>query len=403
MRLPVAFLAAVALTVLSLLSPSAPSAATCNVPNTYATIQAAIAVPGCTVINVAAGTYDGPITIARDLSLRGVGDVSVIRAPAGPLADPKAIIRVTGPATNATVERFKITGPGSGDCNSLLAGIYVDDNATATIRNNHFVAIRDEPLGGCVEAGVAILVGRTPTTHGHAVVSKNRIEDYQRAGIVVENTGSSATILDNVVVGSGLRCCGLAAQNGIQVSDAANIKVMKNTVVDNRYDPAVGASGGILFTAPGNTLSVTGNTVQRNDVGIWLQNTSNAVVTTNKVTDSTWDGIALDGVQGPGPVTLNTLTRNQLKGNADGIGLYDADNNILESNTSTDSFGPGFFVDSASEGNTFTKNRANKNTAGAGIEDQSTGGGSFGTANTYSGNVCGGNSGGDSIPTGICK
>jgi hypothetical protein len=51
--------------------PPAEAAPPCHVPGDYATIQEALdaveddGVPSCTTINVAAGTYDGPITIAR--------------------------------------------------------------------------------------------------------------------------------------------------------------------------------------------------------------------------------------------------------------------------------------------------------------------------------------------------
>lgn len=51
---------------------SAPADAdTCTVPGTHATIQAAVADPTCTMIDLAAGTFQEMVTIGRDLALQG--------------------------------------------------------------------------------------------------------------------------------------------------------------------------------------------------------------------------------------------------------------------------------------------------------------------------------------------
>src|SRR5215467_1122708 len=68
---------------------------TCNVPTDYPTIQAAVNVPGCTTVNVAAGTYNEQVTITRTLTLRGAqagidartrsGTESIINNSCGPV------------------------------------------------------------------------------------------------------------------------------------------------------------------------------------------------------------------------------------------------------------------------------------------------------------------------------
>ena len=400
MKLRLVLLLSASLVTLSLATAPHAAAVTCTVPTQFLTIQAAIANPPCTLITVKAGTYIGPITIDRDLTLRGAGPKSII-TPGAALVAPKAIIRVTGAATNAIIEKFTIKGPGDGPCDSLEYGVFVDGDASATIRNNVFTAIRDEPLGGC-QNGNAIQVGRNALgTTGHAVITGNDIDDYQKTGIAVDNNGSSATITSNVVTGSGFRTGPLAAQNGILVARNADATVSKNTVTDNMYDPNVAASGGILLFDAGNIVTVSSNTLTRNDVGVWVIGTSNVTVKSNKVKDSTFDGIALDNQSG-NPVTLNTVSKNQVSGSGDGIGLYGAEDNTIDSNTATTSIaGPGFFVAADSTGNTLTKNRANNNST-FGMEDESAGLGTAGTGNTYSGNHCTGNASGKSAPPGLC-
>ena len=188
-----------ALLTLSLVAASPAAAATCTVKNppapganNFATIQAAVAAPNCSLINVKPGTYAGPISINRNLVLRGASSDTTTINLAGNTVDPlEAIIAVVAPATTVTIEKFTIAGPGASGCGSLLYGILVRDGATATIKNNHITAIRDNPLSGC-QNGNAIQVGRNLLgTTGHAVIENNTIDDYQKTGIIVDGLGRS--------------------------------------------------------------------------------------------------------------------------------------------------------------------------------------------------------------------
>jgi parallel beta-helix repeat protein len=251
-------------------------------------------------------------------------------------------------------------------------------------------------------------------TTGHAVIKNNTIDDYQKTGIAVDGQlvgpVSTATITGNHVTGDvkgdcfpDFRCHGIAAQNGIQISRKANATVSSNTVVENRYDPAVNSSGGILLFDAGDDVKVSGNTVDRNDVGVWVLGTSSAMVLSNKVKNSTFDGIAVqkDDLFGPSPATFNTVRSNVATLNGDGIGLYETTNNIIERNTVSTSDGPGFFVDATSTGNFLRVNTALHNFT-FGVEDESVGAGTGGTANSYSGNSCNGNGTAKSDPAGLC-
>ena len=159
------------------------------------------------------------------------------------------------------------------------------------------------------------------------------------------------------------------------------------------------ASGGILLFEAGDDVTVSGNTADRNDVGVWVIGTSNAAVLNNKLKSSSFDGIAIQS--GTNPAGFNTVSKNTATLNGNGIGLYDTSSNVIENNTVSTSDGPGIFVDVDATGNFLTKNKSTKNFT-YGIEDESVGGGTGGTANTYSGNSCSGNGTAKSDPAGLC-
>jgi parallel beta-helix repeat protein len=393
------------------------NAATCTVKNpplpganNFATIQAAIAAPSCTTINVKAGSYAGPISVNRNVTLNGQATATtIINLDGNTNPTLGAIVEVVAPATNVAIYNFTITGPGAGACGSLQYGILVRDGATATIQNNRITAIRDNPMSGC-QNGNAIQVGRHALdTIGHATIRKNTIDDYQKTGIGVDGlligAVSTATIADNIVKGDVngecsplYRCAPLAAQNGIQVSRNATATVTGNTVTDNRYHPAVAASGGILLYKAGDT-TVNNNTVDRNDVGVWVFDTSNAEVLGNKARNSTFDGIAVQA--GSGTAASNTVSGNTADLNGNGIGLYTTTGNTVDHNVVSASDGPGIFVDDDATGNLFQSNRAKRNGT-YGIEDLSTGAGTGDTGNTYSDNSCTGDLMAPSTPGGLC-
>lgn len=400
-----------------LLSPKVASAAVCAVPSgPFPTIQSAIDDPTCGEITVAAGTYVERLTIARTLALEGAGaDLTIVQAP-GALTAPKAIVRITGAATSAKIEGFTIQGPGDTNCDSLRAGVRVDGGATGMIHDNRIRAIRDNPLGGC-QNGVAVRVGLASEGQvGHAEVSHNRIEDYQKGGIVVSGSGSTATVADNDVQGSGFRTSPLAAQNGIQVSGGAVAEVRQNRVADNKYDPTIAASGGLLIFVAGSGVHAFGNRVSGNDVGVWVIGTQETLVEHNVATGSTFDGIALDNqnVFGATSTHNNVVQDNEVSGNGDGIGLFSANSNLVERNRARANSGPGILVSSefdftalpslqpSSHENILRGNGVEEN-GGVGIFDDSLGAGTSGTANTYEANRCRQNAGGDSSPAGLCR
>jgi len=331
----------------------------CNDPG-YSTVQAAVnGASSGDRINVCPGTYVEQVTISTDnIQLRSTQRwAAVIKAPLLML-DPKAIVRVNG-ATGVTILAFTITGPiGTGaPCDPLFNGygVRVDDGGSADILGNHITQIRDEPFSGCQE-GVAIRVGRQfEGTTGSARIIGNVIDNYQKNGPTVDNTGSYAEIAHNRILGIGPTL--LIAQNGIQVSRGATAEIRHNFVSGNIYTPQTFASGGILLFEPGVVLT-DHNTASSNDVSIWMIATGSGSMTThNRVRGSSFDGIAVDGASG------NRVEDNKSHENTGpGIGVYDgSQDNGIDDNRVADNEDSGILLDFSAQNNDIGKNAVRDN------------------------------------------
>jgi len=187
----------------------------------------------------------------------------------------------------------------------------------------------------------------------------------QGQGIVL-STVTNTTISGNTVSNN--------MTNGIEIDNSSGVKVEHNTVTGSQ------GRGILLSTVTGT--SVSGNTVSNNMTGgIELADaSSNVSISTNTVNSNGGDGIALSDTTG------STVVGNTLSGNANGIHLNRATNNTIKSNTVRNSKNDGIWLDATSAGNMVTLNVA----SGSGdfdAEDDSTGGQTAGTANTWIGNL----------------
>jgi len=399
----------------------------CGTKAGYTTIQAAVnaAAPG-DQINVCPGTYTEQVTIPAgkdNIRLRSTRRwEAVIKAPAVMVPDPFpnlafTIVRIAD-AQNVTILGFTITGPGPGGCGTLHYGVRVDSAGSADILGNHITQIRDNPLSGC-QNGVAILVGRqADLTTGSARIVGNVIDNYQKNGPTVSNTGSQAEIGHNRVLGIGPTV--LIAQNGIQVSGGATAEIEHNFVSGHIYTPQTVVSTGILLFQSGEVLA-DHNTLTANDVGIYSFLTSGSSTEHNDVRASTFDGIALDSEtasvaehnkvrenDGPG-ISLyssqtSTVDHNKVEDNSDsGILLSDSDSNTIGNNeikhngTSGPDTTDGIRVDMLSTGNSLHDNHLNDNVTHD-CHDDSSGTGTAMTANFWVDNHCE-----TSSPAGLCS
>jgi len=381
------------------------------------TIQAAVtaAAPG-DKIKVCPGTYSEQVTVPAgkdNLSLESTKPLqAIIQAPLVMLT-PKAIVRVSG-SQNVSIKAFTIQGPGGGTCDSIEYGVRVDTGGSATIEKNHITAIRDQPLSGC-QNGNAVQIGRAAeATTGSGTVKNNTIDDYQKTGVVISNTGSSGTVQDNTITGVGPTAA--IAQNGVQVSSGANATVKNNDVSGNVYTPQTVVSTGILLFSPGS-VSVENNDVFANDVNVYtfqaaggvsiknnetyggtfdgfdVVSSSGVTLESNKAHDNAFDGFYLNDTTGGNTLKNNMSTTN----GEDGINLDAANDNTLQGNKTNGNARDGVHAASTSMNNTIQSNNAMSNTA-FDCRDLSVGAGTAGTANFWLMDK-----GATSSPLGICK
>jgi hypothetical protein len=183
------------------------------------------------------------------------------------------------------VRGVTVAGPWTSTaCYDSRYGILVDGGATLSLTNSIIEKIEADPLSGC-QGGVGVQVGFAPTGQiGHANLTGDTIEGYQKNGITVDGPGSTADISRVVVTGAGPTS--VIAQNGIQFSYGATGSVTASTITGNNYLGKNGSSAaGILAFGGGGAkcglgansplvkrARFTGNRLDGNDMGIALAN-----------------------------------------------------------------------------------------------------------------------------------
>jgi hypothetical protein len=324
----------------------------------YSTIQSAIEfvnktlAPGSS-IHVCPGTYTEQLTITLPLKLiavDGAGSAKVV-LPATPVdsttkcdaaslaglkaqaeaeqkkpiseeelqPDQDAVSICTDGTVGVTGLTFEPKWSG-GTCYDNLYGILVAGGATLNASNVSVDGGGAFPINGC-QGGVAIQVGMAwsaPVEVGHAILSHDTVSEYQKNGITVDGSGSSAKINTTIVTGAGPTPA--TAQNGIQVSNGAQASITSSTISGNECDNANCGSNaftatqatGVLFYGAARGSTLTGSTLKENDIGAYfvslhpIEHTLEVTISQDVVSGDRYEGVALD--QGDASVKSDTIS-----------------------------------------------------------------------------------------------
>jgi hypothetical protein len=300
----------------------------------YTTIQAAVDVaqPGDTVL-VCPGTYTEQVKVQTHQK-DGLKLVSqkphqaVIQSP--PIQTfPKAIVLIEG-ADRVLLSGFTVKGPflepGCGSpipntdpSNPVIdthKGVYVKNGFREAIVGNRITQIQNSnpALFGCQD-GIAVLVGRSgESATGSALVFANVIDDYQKGGVVVDNSGSYGTVAGNIIKAATAVQPNIAP-NGVQISRGAGAEVTYNKVSRNKYlgDPNNGSGSGILLYQPGTgKVDVNHNESFDNDDGLPLINADRELIRENYSHDNVlYDGLFADSDSTQNLFKENVALRNK--------------------------------------------------------------------------------------------
>jgi hypothetical protein len=323
----------------------------------YNTIQSAInAAPAGATINICAGNYVEQLTITQPVSLVGVGAVTV-QLPVVPADSETACDNATGNgpyepdqdgivicgASTVNITDLTVDAAwASGTCSDSLYGILVAGGATLNFTDSSVTAAGAVPLNGC-QGGVGIQVGMawtTPVEVGHANLLDDSISGYQKNGITVDGTASSANIDHTTVTGIGQTPA--IAQNGIQISNGALGTIVASTITGNECDDTAGNCGpgiltgtpavGVLFYGPASGSSVTGSTIDENDAGVYnAEDTPTAPrapvvsISGDTLVNDRYEGILLD--QG-----WASMTADSINGGEAGIAVLQYDGQAYAAN-----------------------------------------------------------------------
>ena len=339
-------------------SPTVAGGKSCVQPN-FNSIQAAIA-SSAAKINVCPGTYTEQLTITNPvkLTVAGTAGSAKVVLPAAPANTKTACDEAPGTGafqpdqdgisicTSGTVQITGLTleakWPGS-TCDDSLYGILVAGGATLKATNLTVDGAGAFPINGC-QGGVGIQVGMawtTPVEVGHATLKGVTVTNYQKNGVTIDGTGSTANISTTTVTGAGPTP--ETAQNGIQVSNGAGATIKSSTISGNECNNAncspdafsSAQATGVLFfgAAPGSR--VISSKLDENDIGAYYYSTaatqpSSPEVQLKKDTFSSnrYEGVALD--QGNA-----SLVKDKIEGTGNiGVDLFQYEGQTLASQSS---------------------------------------------------------------------
>ncbi len=154
---------------------------------------------------------------------------------------------------------------------------------------------------------------------------------HSQYGVVEKNTASNNTL------------------TGIHIHDSEGIEVKGNTLKGN------GVYG--VYIGNGSSCKVKSNTITLNRYGIWLRKSDENEIKYNNASNNIRYGILLtDGNYHVDGSDNNTVMSNNIDGNADGVYLYNSNDNLVRGNTMCYNAMHGCILLEGSEQNTIQSN-----------------------------------------------
>jgi len=295
-------------------------------------IQSALdaARPGDTVV-VCPGSYAEQLFVTKRLTLRGLPGARI--APVG-LRALTATLRTDQPIAAgitlrapAVVEGLAVDVAAHGitTCNGsepLLAGVYVR-GVQATVLGTSVTGARigSEPPG--CENGIGIFVEGAGGLQ-RARIEGNSIAAYQRAGIMIENVGVKATIVENLVTGDGPTPD--RVQTGMDIGTGVTARITNNLVRDHAGPSGATCELDVGIAVRAARARTTGNQLLGDTIGILAGARGHTIVgnTIDGGTDGFF-GLVLDADESRvtsnaiGPVTAAAMSvsgsRNRVRSN----------------------------------------------------------------------------------------
>ncbi len=362
-------------------------------------------------IEICPGRYFGPVTVNdpdAEIDFIGVGNKSdiVIRARSGSAGPIFRILRADHIGIrNVTVDgrsRMVPDAPGG-----VVEGIFFGrTNATVEDTMVQNIDSRDGDA-----QGICIHMQGGSADSWEFEISDNIISNCTRVGILADGDDVEAEVHDNIIIGPlGPHT---SAPNGIQFSHGAEGEI-KDNLIDavESLVPTIGAGSGIIMFCAGET-EIEDNIITGTDIGATVADSEDITVISNDMLGNIISvlvqtiGFFYGDPGCPGgshPPADNEFSFNNLLESINtgidvntldpGVGVpkdNEFEENVIESQ--------GFFgiLVRQGEDNSFDENIVADDSF-PDILDQTTGGGTSGTANFYDDNVC--NNG--SIPAGLC-
>lgn len=330
-------------------------------------IQAAVdaAIAGDTIL-VCPGTYVGQVSVTTaNLTIRAFKPWTATLLPRTDHPTNDHLLFVDG-ASGVRIQWLRFRARTVEPCEQVGAMIEFHNSPNAQIRANNMAIEGTDGEGSCgFESGIRLRSSNDST------IAWNTVTDFKSAGIEGRDTASGLRIHDNTInfFHATHAPLGDVGQAGIVVQASTGAKVNRNWV---------------------RSLSTAGDTTPSVGDGILIYGSDGASIGGNKVeyAQSGVDVILTIG----GSVTNNVVTHAPVQG----IVLGSSDNMTLDGNSATLGNGSGMSLDSASTGNTISNGNFDGN-GGLDCWDQSSGGGTGGTGNTWTNDT-----GSDSDPSGIC-